>query len=384
MKKTQICIVILLIVLATLGIFFFASRTQKQSVETNMTPNEIVIAIIESQTELPSLNQITSENEEFVTYLSDYYLIDSNTIENGAIYYADGVEASEIAVLILKDEKNSETIKTILADYIQNRAGIFEGYAPEQSAMIKKSEIVVNGKYIALLICKDTGTAKTAFLNCFEENKKSSSISTTIPKTDNANKTDNSNEIDGKYDSASVLQAWKSGDTSSLSKTDSEILEAAKKVISQEIKNNMTDYEKELAIHDWITGWSSFDYSVFGRSGNNFKEGSDTPYGVLIEKEAMCHGYSSTFKLFMDMLDIECITVFGTPNSNGVEHSWNMVKLDGEWYCVDVAWDDPIGGSPTHTYFNVTSKYLRNSGIHKWSESNVPEATATTYAFGNH
>lgn len=384
MKKIQICIAIVLIILVILGIVFFSMHRQKQSVETNMTPDEIVTAIIESQTELPSLNQITSENEEFVTYLSDYYLIDSNAIENGAIYYADGVEASEIAVLILKDEKSSGTIKTILTDYIQNRAGIFEGYAPEQASMVKKSEIVINGRYIALLICKDTGTAKTAFLNCFGENKKSASMSTPVTKTDNANKTDNSNKTDGKYDSASVLQAWKSGDTSSLSKSDLEIFNAAKRVIDQEIKENMSDYEKELAIHDWITGWSSFDYSVFGRSGNEIKEGSDTPYGVLIEKEAMCHGYSSTFKLFMDMLDIECITVFGTPNSNGLEHSWNMVKLDGEWYCVDVAWDDPIGGSPTHTYFNVTSKYLRNSGIHNWSESNVPEATATTYAFGNH
>ncbi|MDO4283339.1 MAG: DUF4358 domain-containing protein [Clostridia bacterium] len=383
MKKVQICMVIVFIILMILGIVFFITHTQKQSVETDMTPNEIVTAIIESQTELPSLNQITSENEEFVTYLSDYYLIDSKTIENGVIYYADGVEASEIAVLILRDEKNSGTIKTILTGYIQNRAGIFEGYAPKQAALVKKGEIIVNGKYVALLICKDTDVAKTAFLNCFGESQKSSSISTTT-KSDNISKTDNSNKIDSEYDSTSVLKAWKSEDTSFLSKTDSEILEVAKKVINQEIKDNMTDYEKELAIHDWITNWSSFDYSVFDRSGNNLKEGSDTPYGVLIEREAMCHGYSSTFKLFMDMLDIECITVFGTPNSNGVEHSWNMVKLDGEWYCVDVAWDDPIGGSPTHTYFNVTSKYLRNSGIHKWNDSNVPEATATTYAFGNH
>lgn len=384
MKKIQIAIITVVIIVIALGICFFVSRTQKQSVETDMTPNEIVTAIIENQSELPELNQITSEDEDFTNYLTDYYLLESNLIESGAIYYAEGVEASEIAIIVLKEEKDSQAVKDTLTEYIQNRTNIFAGYAPEQSAMVKNSEIIVNGKYIALLICKDTDAAKTTFLNCFGENKKSSSISTRTSKSDNTNKTDNSNKIDSEYDSANILQAWKSGDTSSLSKTDLEIFETAKKVISQEIKNNMNDYEKELAIHDWITNWSSFDYSVFSRSGNDFEDGSDTPYGVLIEKKAMCHGYSSTFKLFMDMLDIECITVFGTPNSNGMEHSWNMVKLDGEWYCVDVAWDDPIGGSPTHTYFNVTSKYLRNSGIHNWNDSNVPEATATTYAFGNH
>lgn len=124
--------------------------------------------------------------------------------------------------------------------------------------------------------------------------------------------------------------------------------------------------------------------SVFGRSGSDeFTDGSNTPYGILIDKSAMCHGYSSTFQLFMDMLDIECMTVFGIPGSNGVEHSWNMVKLDREWYCVDCAWDDPIGGSPGHTYFNVTSDYLRSGSIHRWDESSVPEATGTTYAYSN-
>lgn len=48
----------------------------------------------------------------------------------------------------------------------------------------------------------------------------------------------------------------------------------------------------------------------------------------------------------MDMLEVECITVYGTPNSSGVEHSWNQVKLDGDWYCVDCAWDDPSAAVP--------------------------------------
>lgn len=96
----------------------------------------------------------------------------------------------------------------------------------------------------------------------------------------------------------------------------------------------MSDYEKELAIHDWITGWSSFDYSVFGRcSDDGFESGSDTPYGVLVEQEGMCHGYSSTFQLFMDMLGIECVTVFGTPGGNGVQHSWNMA-LGFDYYFI--------------------------------------------------
>ena len=115
--------------------------------------------------------------------------------------------------------------------------------------------------------------------------------------------------------------------------------------------------------------------------GSGEEQDTDTPYGVFINQSGNCWGYASTFQLLMDMLNIECMTVRGTPSGSGVEHAWNMVRLDEEWYCVDTAWDDPIGGSPNHQYFNVTSESLRSSGIHHWDESTVPEATGVAYRY---
>lgn len=376
MKKIQ-CVASILLIL-----FLFVGCSQKQSNDTDMTPAEMVNVITESQSELTELSQITFGDNDFSSYLSDYYLLNSEQINDGAICYADGTQASEIAVLILNDVSDAKAIEETLNQYIENRSKVFEGYAPQQAAMVKNGEIVTNDKYVALLICEDTASAKNAFLSCFRKNQKVSS--TTEAKSESVtepNKKEDSDKTKDEYDADAVLQAWKTGDTSSLSDINLTILNAAKDVIKTEIKDTMTDYEKELVMHDWITNWSSFDYSVFSRSSDEFKDGSDTPYGVLIDKVGMCHGYSLTFQLFMDMLDIECMTVYGTPDSNGVEHSWNMVKLDGDWYCVDVAWDDPIGSSPGHRFFNVTSKYLRDSGIHNWDEASVPEATATKYSY---
>ena len=378
MKRIFYCIFTLFIIVSLAGC------TQEQLSETNMTPDEIVSVIIESQTDCPAFTQITSSDSEFITYLSDYYFINTEQVKEGAIDYADGVEASEITVLVLTDEKAGEAIYSAWEEYMKKRAEVFEGYAPLQSALIKNGKIVVNGRYAALLICSDTSAAEAAFFQCFEENESNFSNISTISLSASLTKEKSKSNVASKiYDADAVLQAYKTGDTSSLSDMNLSILNAAKDVINKKIKKNMSDYEKELAIHDWITDWSSFDYGVFSRSSNeDFEAGSDTPYGVLINRSAMCHGYSSTFQLFMDMLNIECITVFGTPGSNGVEHSWNMVKLDGEWYCVDTAWDDPIGGSPGHSYFNVTSEYLRRGSIHHWDENSVPEATSTTYAYG--
>ncbi len=391
MKKISCYFGVLLLLLA------LTACSGQQAVETSRTPAEIAEAIIESQSELPALNPLTAEDEYFATYLSDFYLLDSEQVEDGAIYYADGVEASEIAVMVMKDQSNAETTRTQLLEYLTSRAGVFEGYAPQQAALVKDGVVTTNGKYVALLICADTESAQLAFANCFGENVPSESTvkpvsqaempvpEQTTPASDVSSEPPENDSTDDAYDADAVLLAYETGDASALSDMNRSILDAAKDVIEKEISDNMSDYEKELAIHDWMTGWSSFDMNVFSHAPAARAEADNrNPYGFFINKSAMCHGYSSTFQLFMDVLDIECITVFGTPGGNGVEHSWNMVRLDGDWYCVDTAWDDPIGGSPCHTYFNVTSDYLRSGSIHRWDDTSVPEADGTAWAYGKH
>lgn len=167
--------------------------------------------------------------------------------------------------------------------------------------MAKSGIVAAEGRYVTLLICPDPAAAKAAFLSCFGETGSRLSMECSVPesvtKTKETKEPAQEKDSHDAYDSDAVLQAWATGDESSLSEINARILHAARAVIDQEIDDKMSDYEKELAVHDWITNWSSFDYSVFGRSASDgVKEGSDTPYGVLIDRRAMCHGYSSTFR----------------------------------------------------------------------------------------
>lgn len=72
------------------------------------------------------------ESMDFTTWLSDYYLLEAEQVDGGVICYADGVEASEIAVLLMADEKDCKAAEEALNVYIQNRASVFEGYAPQR------------------------------------------------------------------------------------------------------------------------------------------------------------------------------------------------------------------------------------------------------------
>ena len=144
--------------------------------------------------------------------------------------------------------------------------------------------------------------------------------------------------------------------------------------------SGMGAYETERAVYRWLTEQVAYDWdhqSFF----QTMDPDSSNPYGALVNRKAICLGYASAFQLLMDMSGVECITVVGAAFSSQEDHAWNMVKLDGAWYCVDVTWDDPGGGGQAiHRYFNVTSQFMRDTD-HQWDYGAVPEATAEEYAY---
>ncbi len=87
-----------------------------------------------------------------------------------------------------------------------------------------------------------------------------------------------------------------------------------------------------------------------------------TVYGALIWGYAVCEGYARTMRYLCEQLDIDCIIVTG--NSKNEQHMWNMVRLDNEWYHIDLTWNDPgLDGdgnpkTPLHPYFNITDEAI--------------------------
>lgn len=163
-----------------------------------------------------------------------------------------------------------------------------------------------------------------------------------------------------------------------LDSQDKIVINEANKIINSIIKPNMTDYEKELAIHNYIILNSEYDYLNYLNGTIPYE--SYTIYGLLINRRGVCQAYSETTKLLLNMVGIECEIVSGVANSDS--HEWNMVKLDDEYYMLDVTWDDPYPdekGNISYTYFNITDKELDKT--HKWNKSKWPKASGTYYNY---
>lgn len=178
--------------------------------------------------------------------------------------------------------------------------------------------------------------------------------------------------ICGSYEVKSTKQisdAYKSGNTSGLSDRDKETLDMAKKVIKEYITDDMSSYEKEYAIYKYLTTELTFDSGLLTVIPTT-EEDSDNPYGVLKNHYAVCVGYATTFRMFMQMMGIECMVCHDTE----MTHTWNIIKLDGEWYHTDCYSDSEIGNGVN---FNMNDTMCSEN--HTWNTDFFPAATGTKY-----
>lgn len=98
----------------------------------------------------------------------------------------------------------------------------------------------------------------------------------------------------------------------------------------------------------------------------------DNPYGTLKYHNAVCVGYATTFRLFMQMLDIPCMVVHNTERY----HSWNLVQIEGNWYHVDIYSDQGVG---SYANFNMNDELAAVS--HDWDRDFFPAATSLEYNY---
>lgn len=62
-------------------------------------------------------------------------------------------------------------------------------------------------------------------------------------------------------------------------------------------------------------------------------------YNMLFGGITTCHSRAFTLSNLCSLFNIESAIINGTHKENGVNHSWNVVKLDGQWYETDLQWD---------------------------------------------
>ncbi len=167
-----------------------------------------------------------------------------------------------------------------------------------------------------------------------------------------------------------ISDAYKSGDTSKLTDKEKETLDMAKDALKEmKIKDDMSDFEKEKAVYDWMTSSLQHDQGALTVIPTT-QEDCDNPYGVLKYHNAVCVGYATTFRMFMQMMDIECMV----EHNNEKYHSWDVAKIDGDWYITDIYSD---AGNGNYAHFNMTNNMFTQE--QNWDQEFFPVANSLKY-----
>lgn len=154
-----------------------------------------------------------------------------------------------------------------------------------------------------------------------------------------------------------------------------ELEKKVKKILAKTIKDSMSDFQKELAIHDYLVKNCKYsEVLTHSRTSNIYDS-----YGAIVEHKAVCDGYAQALQLLFACAGITSKYISGTANSStgSIDHAWNLVQLGTDWYHLDATWNDPVpdrGKLITHAYFNVPDKFI--AGSHVWDNEKYPKATS--------
>ena len=120
--------------------------------------------------------------------------------------------------------------------------------------------------------------------------------------------------------------------------------ERAAKAILDKAREKSTDEDKELSVHNSLI--EKADYAASSAM-------NQSAYSALVNGDTVCAGYARAFQYLMQQLGIPCYYCTGY---SGEAHAWNIAQIDGEYYNVDVTWDDT--DPATVDYFNKTDAEL--------------------------
>ena len=149
-----------------------------------------------------------------------------------------------------------------------------------------------------------------------------------------------------------------------------------------------------LRLHDYIV--HVCDYDSAARDNEDTSPLARTTYSVLVRKKAVCEGYTMAYRYLLKKFNIKCEEIV----SDEMNHCWNYVFIKGNWYHVDVTYDDPVfiggtgvrmldrglnflltggAGSISRDHFLMSDQEARRREHRNWDTKGLPPATDTSY-----
>ncbi len=141
-----------------------------------------------------------------------------------------------------------------------------------------------------------------------------------------------------------------------------------------------TEEDKALYLHEYLASNCKYNENI--ANGTTPKPSVYFAGGAIIDRDAVCQGYSLAYKYLLSRVGVisEVVT------STSMNHAWNLVNLGDSWYHVDITWDDPVWDRTdmvNHSNFLVSSDTFVSGGHTAWDDLNTACQTTTAYSISD-
>lgn len=132
------------------------------------------------------------------------------------------------------------------------------------------------------------------------------------------------------------------------------------------------DYEAALMIYMNMARRMDYDTLALNRQKAQARDAEEVDdlrniYGALVLGRPVCRGYAAAYQYLLQQVGIQSVVVSGDCKGEG-RHAWNIVKLEGDYYHIDVTWGDGSNtdasfsaAEPNFKYFGLTDREIRMS-----------------------
>lgn len=96
-----------------------------------------------------------------------------------------------------------------------------------------------------------------------------------------------------------------------------------------------TDYEKCKAIREWIGKNVKYDREFVKDAANCPRKNAHDMTGAILDGYAVCDGYAFLFHYMANAAGLLTLIEEGYQISSGLQHAWNLVRIDGTFYYTD-------------------------------------------------
>ena len=146
-----------------------------------------------------------------------------------------------------------------------------------------------------------------------------------------------------------------------------------------------------IEIYKYLQENISYDDAFYNKVFHNHKAGdnlSHTAYGALINKLAVCDGFSGAFSLLARNFGFNCMQVQGRSsfmNENNDNHAWNIIEYSGKYFHVDSTWDANLyaqNNLHAYNYFGLNDSQIISD--HEWDISKCPTCDSDELSYFKH